>query len=193
MSKQATSHQTDEILLSELEEDRLAIFPIKYDDIWSMYKKAMSSFWTAEEIDLNKDIDDFNRLNENERKFIKHILAFFSSSDTIVNINLGERFMSEVKILEAKFFYAFQMAIENIHSETYSLLIDTYFKDATEKHEAFNAIQYIPCIKKKAEWCFKWINDHEASFAQRLIAFAIVEGVFFSGAFCSIFWLRRGA
>lgn len=179
-----------EILLTE-EENRLTIFPIKYDHIWDMYKKAVSSFWTAEEIDLSKDIDDFNKLSDNERYFIKHILAFFSSSDTIVNINLGERFLNDVKILEAKFFYAFQMAIENIHSETYSLLIDTYFKDNTEKHEALNAIQYIPCIKKKADWCFKWINDQEASFSQRLIAFAVVEGIFFSGAFCSIFWLKE--
>jgi ribonucleoside-diphosphate reductase beta chain len=181
---------TTELLLTE-EENRLTIFPIKHDEIWSMYKKAVSSFWSVEEIDLSKDIDDFNKLNENERNFIKHILAFFSSSDTIVNINLGERFMNEIKLLEAKFFYSFQMTIENIHSETYSLLIDTYFKDAQEKHEAFNAIQYIPCVKKKAEWCFKWINDHDAPFAQRLLAFAIVEGVFFSGAFCSIFWLKE--
>jgi ribonucleotide reductase beta subunit family protein with ferritin-like domain len=179
-----------EILLTE-DAKRLTIFPIKYENIWDMYKKAVSSFWTAEEVDLSKDIDDFNSLNENERNFIKNILAFFSSSDTIVNINLGERFLNEVQLLEAKFFYSFQMTIENIHSETYSLLIDTYFKDPKEKHEAFNAIQYTPCIKKKADWCFRWINDKDASFAQRLLAFAIVEGVFFSGAFCSIFWLKE--
>jgi ribonucleotide reductase beta subunit family protein with ferritin-like domain len=179
-----------EILLTN-NENRLTIFPIQYDEIWDMYKKAVSSFWTAEEIDLSKDIDDFNKLSDNERKFIKNILAFFSSSDTIVNINLGERFLNEVQILEAKFFYAFQMAIENIHSETYSLLIDTYFKDPIERYECFNAIQTIPCIQKKAEWCFKWINDNNTLFSQRLIAFAIVEGVFFSGAFCSIFWLKE--
>jgi ribonucleotide reductase beta subunit family protein with ferritin-like domain len=179
-----------EVLLTD-DENRLTIFPIRHNNIWSMYKKALSSFWTAEEIDLSKDIDDFNRLSDNEKMFIKHILAFFSSSDTIVNINLGERFLNDVKVLEAKFFYAFQMTIENIHSETYSLLIDTYFKDAAEKYEALNAIQCIPCIKKKADWCFKWINDNESSFAQRLLAFAIVEGVFFSGAFCSIFWLKE--
>jgi ribonucleoside-diphosphate reductase beta chain len=179
-----------EILLTE-DASRLTIFPIKHENIWDMYKKAVSSFWTAEEVDLSKDIDDFNSLNENERNFIKNILAFFSSSDTIVNINLGERFLNEVQLLEAKFFYAFQMTIENIHSETYSLLIDTYFKDPKEKHEAFHAIQYTPCIKKKADWCFRWINDNDASFAQRLLAFAIVEGVFFSGAFCSIFWLKE--
>jgi len=126
--------------------------------MWDMYKKSVSCFWTAEELDLSKDIDDFNKMSENERNFIKNILAFFSSSDTIVNINLGERFLNDVQVLEAKFFYAFQMTIENIHSETYSLLIDTYFKDPREKHEAFNAIQLIPCIQKKAEWCFKWIN-----------------------------------
>ena len=171
--------------------DRLTIFPIQHYDIWDMYKQSLSCFWTAEELDLTKDIDDFNKLNDNEKKFIKHILAFFSSSDTIVNINLGERFLTEVQVLEAKFFYSFQMSIENIHSETYSLLIDTYFKDSVEKHETLNAIQYIPCIKKKADWCFKWINDQESSFAQRLIAFAIVEGIFFSGAFCSIFWLKE--
>lgn len=174
-----------------MSDDRLTIFPIQHPDIWDMYKKAMSCFWTAEELDLTKDIDDFNKLSDNEKNFIKHILAFFSSSDTIVNINLGERFLNEVQVLEAKFFYAFQMSIENIHSETYSLLIDTYYKDARERHEAFNAIQYIPCIKKKADWCFKWINDKDASFAQRLVAFAIVEGIFFSGAFCSIFWLKE--
>jgi len=179
-----------ELLLTE-EENRLTIFPIKHNNIWEMYKKAVSSFWSVEEIDLSKDIDHFNNLSDNEKFFIKNILAFFSSSDTIVNINLGERFLSEVKPLEAKFFYGFQMAIENIHSETYSLLIDTYIKDPVEKDNCFNAIQTIPCIKKKADWCFKWIEDDIASFSQRLIAFAIVEGVFFSGAFCSIFWLKE--
>jgi ribonucleoside-diphosphate reductase beta chain len=159
--------------------------------MWEMYKKSVSAFWTPEELDLSKDIDDFNKLNDKERTFIKHILAFFSSSDTIVNINLGERFLNDVQILEAKFFYAFQMAIENIHSETYSLLIDTYFKDPKEKLEALNAINYMPCIKKKADWCFKWIEDENAPFSQRLLAFALVEGVFFSGAFCSIFWLKE--
>jgi len=170
---------------------RLTIFPIEHYDMWEMYKKSVSVFWTPEELDLSKDIDDFNKLNTNEKFFIKQILAFFSSSDTIVNINLGERFLNDVQILEAKFFYGFQMAIENIHSETYSLLIDTYFKEATEKEEALNAINYMPCIKKKADWCFKWINDESAPFSQRLLAFALVEGVFFSGAFCSIFWLKE--
>jgi ribonucleoside-diphosphate reductase beta chain len=185
-----SSMEAEEILLTE-DKNRLTIFPIQHYNVWEMYKKSVSAFWSAEEVDLSKDIDDFNSLSDNERLFIKNILAFFSSSDTIVNINLGERFLNDVKILEAKFFYAFQMAMENVHSETYSLLIDTYFKDPVEKHESFNAIQHIPCIQKKAEWCFKWINDNESSFAQRLIAFAIVEGVFFSGAFCSIFWLKE--
>ena len=171
--------------------DRLTIYPIEHNDIWDMYQKSLSAFWLPAEIDLSKDIDDFNTLNKNEKNFIKNILAFFSSSDTIVNINLGERFLNEVEVLEAKFFYGFQIAMENVHSETYSLLIDTYIKDSQEKYEALNAIQYIPCIKKKADWCFKWINDKESSFAQRLIAFAVVEGIFFSGAFCSIFWLKE--
>ena len=171
--------------------ERLTIFPIQHYDMWEMYKKALSCFWTPEELDLSKDLADFHSLNKNERFFIKQILAFFSSSDTIVNINLGERFLNDVQVLEAKFFYAFQMSIENIHSETYSLLIDTYFKEPAEKHEALDAIHYMPCIKKKAEWCFKWINDDNAPFSQRLLAFALVEGVFFSGAFCSIFWLKE--
>ena len=179
----------EEMLLKQ--NDRLAIFPIQHNDMWDMYKKSVSAFWTPEELDLSKDIDDFNKLTENERTFIKHILAFFSSSDTIVNINLGERFLNDVQVLEAKFFYAFQMAIENIHSETYSLLIDTYFKDPVEKSQAFNAVNHMPCIKKKADWCFKWIEDENAPFSQRLLAFALVEGVFFSGAFCSIFWLKE--
>ena len=171
--------------------NRLTIFPIEHSDMWEMYKKSVSVFWTPEELDLSKDLDDFNKLNKNEKFFIKQILAFFSSSDTIVNINLGERFLNDVQVLEAKFFYGFQMAIENIHSETYSLLIDTYFKEANDKEEALNAINYMPCIKKKADWCFKWINDESAPFSQRLLAFALVEGVFFSGAFCSIFWLKE--
>ena len=180
---------TEELLIEQTE--RLTIFPIQYHAIWSMYQKAISSFWVPEEIDFSRDMTDWNALSQNERFFIRHILAFFSSSDTIVNMNLGERFISEVKPLEAKFFYSFQEAIENIHSHTYSLLIDTYIQDSKERDETFNAIKHIPCIKRKANWCFKWIMDKEASFGQRLIAFAIVEGVFFSGAFCSIFWLKE--
>ena len=185
------SEQTYSEELLQQEDNRLTIFPIKYPKVWDMYNKAVSTFWVPEEIDFSRDMDDWNALNENEQYFIKHILAFFSSSDTIVNMNIGERFINEVKILEAKFFYGFQEAIENIHSHTYSLLIDTYVKDEVEKDKIFNAIIHIPCIKQKADWCFKWINDKEASFAQRLVAFAIVEGVFFSGAFCSIFWLKE--
>ena len=185
------SKMADSEELLQQEENRLTIFPIKYPKIWDMYNKAVSTFWVPEEIDFSRDMDHWNVMTENEQYFIKHILAFFSSSDTIVNMNIGERFINEVKVLEAKFFYAFQESIENIHSHTYSLLIDTYIKDNEEKDKIFNAIMHIPCIKQKADWCFKWINDQEASFAQRLIAFSIVEGVFFSGAFCSIFWLKE--
>lgn len=180
----------DEILLQE-EPERLTIFPIKHQELWNQYKAALSAIWTVEEINFSSDLNDWLSLSDNERFFIKHILAFFSSSDTIVNMNISQRFINEVQPLEAKFFYAFQEAIENVHNEAYSLLIDTYIKDPKEKHETFNAIKYIPCIARKADWCFKWINDHESPFAQRLIAFAIVEGVFFSGAFCSIFWLKE--
>ena len=178
-----------ELLLSD-EENRYVIFPIKYDDIWLYYKKAMANFWTPEELDLSKDYDDFIKLTDNERHFIEHILAFFAASDGIVNENLVERFCNEVKLLEAKFFYGFQIAIENIHSETYSLLIDTYIKDLPKKTKLLNAIETIPSIKKKADWAIKWIGD-ESSFGERCIAFAAVEGIFFSGAFCSIFWLKK--
>ena len=173
------------------EKNRLTIFPLKHIEIWDMYKKAVSCFWTSEEIDLSKDYDDWVKLSENERKFIKGVLAFFSSSDTIVNMNLAERFINEVQPLEAKYFYSFQEAIENIHSEVYSLLIDTYIKDPKEKNDTFNALENNPAIRRKADWGMKWINDHEAPFAQRLIAFAIVEGVFFSGSFCAIFWIKE--
>lgn len=157
-----------------------------------MYSKSLECFWRAEEIDLSKDLDDWNnKLDDNERWFIKMILAFFASSDGIVNENLGSRFFNEVGIQEAKCFYGFQIAMENIHAQTYSVLIDTYIKSKEEKAKCFNAINEYPCIKKKADWCFKWITDKETSFATRLIAFAIVEGVFFSGAFCSIFWIKK--
>jgi len=173
------------------EKNRLTIFPLKHIEIWEMYKKAVSCFWTSEEIDLSKDYDDWVKLSDNERKFIKGVLAFFSSSDTIVNMNLAERFINEIQPLEAKYFYNFQEAIENIHSEVYSLLIDTYIKDSKEKNDTFNAVENSPAIRRKADWCMKWINDHESPFAQRLIAFAIVEGVFFSGSFCAIFWIKE--
>lgn len=170
--------------------DRFVLFPIVHNDIWQFYKKAEASFWTAEEIDLSQDLIDWNeKLNDDERYFIKHVLAFFAASDGIVNENLAENFLSEVQYTEAKFFYGFQVAIENIHSETYSLLIDTYIRDDKDKNYLFNAIDTIPCVKKKADWALRWID--EGSFAERLIAFAAVEGIFFSGSFCSIFWLKK--
>lgn len=174
----------------ESNNNRFVLFPIQHDDIWSFYKKAQASNWTAEEIDLSPDIFDWeNKLNDNERHFVKHILAFFAASDGIVNENLAENFLSEVQYTEAKFFYGFQVAIENVHSETYSLLIDTYIKDTAEKNHLFNAIDTLDCVKKKAEWALRWID--KGSFAERLVAFAAVEGIFFSGSFCSIFWLKK--
>lgn len=170
--------------------NRFVIFPIKHHDIWEWYKKMEASFWTAEEIDLHQDLTDWNnKLSDEERYFIKHILAFFAASDGIVNENLAENFVNEVQYAEAKFFYGFQIMMENIHSETYSLLIDTYVKDEAEKAELFNALEVFPAIKKKADWALKWIESD--SFAERLIAFAAVEGIFFSGAFCSIYWLKK--
>lgn len=170
--------------------NRFVIFPIQHHDIWEWYKKMEASFWTAEEIDLHQDLNDWNtKLNKDEKYFIKHILAFFAASDGIVNENLAENFVNEVQYSEAKFFYGFQIMMENIHSETYSLLIDTYVKDEGEKTKLFQAIEIFPAIKKKAEWALKWIDSD--SFAERLIAFAAVEGIFFSGSFCSIFWLKK--
>ena len=170
--------------------NRFVIFPIKHHDIWEWYKKMEASIWTAEEIDLSQDLNDWNnKLSDDERYFIKDILAFFAASDGIVNENLAENFVNEVQYAEAKFFYGFQIMMENIHSETYSLLIDTYVKDEAEKNELFTAIDVFPAIKKKAEWALKWIESD--SFAERLIAFAAVEGIFFSGSFCSIFWLKK--
>jgi len=179
----------NEPLLTE-NPNRFVIFPIKHNDIWSFYKKAEASFWTAEEIDLASDLVDWHeKLNDDERHFIKHVLAFFAASDGIVNENLAENFVSDVQYPEAKFFYGFQIMMENIHSETYSLLIDTYIKDTQEKAGLFNAIDTIDCVKKKAEWALRWISN--GSFTERLIAFAAVEGIFFSGSFCSIFWLKK--
>jgi len=169
--------------------NRFVLFPIEHHDIWKFYKKAEASFWTAEEIDLSQDLKDWANLNDNERHFISHVLAFFAASDGIVNENIAEHFLSEVQYTEAKFFYGFQIAIENIHSETYSLLIDTYVKDAKEKSKLLNAIDTMDCVKKKAEWALKWID--EGNYQERLIAFAAVEGIFFSGSFCSIFWLKK--
>jgi ribonucleoside-diphosphate reductase beta chain len=170
--------------------NRFVLFPIEHDDIWQFYKKSEASIWTAEEIDLSQDFDDWdNKLSDNDRYFIKHILAFFAASDGIVNENLAENFVREVQYTEAKFFYGFQIMMENIHSETYSLLIDTYIKDKAEKNYLFNAIDNIPCVKKKADWALRWISG--GGFAERLVAFAAVEGIFFSGSFCSIFWLKK--
>ncbi|KAI9049042.1 hypothetical protein LZ554_006890 [Drepanopeziza brunnea f. sp. 'monogermtubi'] len=183
--------EADEPLLRE-NPQRFVLFPIKYHEIWQMYKKAEASFWTAEEIDLSKDLHDWNnRLNDDERYFISHVLAFFAASDGIVNENLVERFSGEVQVPEARCFYGFQIMMENIHSETYSLLIDTYIKEQSQKTYLFNAIDTIPCIKKKADWAVKWIEDKNSTFAQRLVAFAAVEGIFFSGSFASIFWLKK--
>jgi len=169
---------------------RFVLFPITHHDIWDWYKKSEACFWTAEEIDLSADLPDWNnKLNDDERYFIKHILAFFAASDGIVNENLAENFVNEVQFTEAKFFYGFQIMMENIHSETYSLLIDTYIKDPVERDGLFNAIETFDAIKKKADWALKWIES--PSFAERLIAFAAVEGIFFSGAFCSIFWMKK--
>ena len=171
--------------------DRFVLFPIKYGTIWEWYKKSVASFWTAEEVDLTQDINDWeNKLTDNERKFIKHVLAFFAASDGIVNENLVLNFMREVQIPEARCFYGFQVAIENIHAEMYSLLIDTYIKDPKEKDFLFNALQNLECVSKKGQWALRWI-DNAPSFAHRLIAFAAVEGIFFSGSFCSIYWLKK--
>ncbi len=180
---------TNEPILQE-NPRRFVLFPIEHADIWAFYKKSEASFWTAEEIDLSQDLTDWNeRLNDDERHFVKHVLAFFAASDGIVNENLAENFVQEVQYTEAKFFYGFQIMMENIHSETYSLLIDTYIKDTKEKDYLFNAIETVPCVKKKADWALRWINN--GSFAERLVAFAAVEGIFFSGSFCSIFWLKK--
>jgi len=179
----------NEPILAE-NKDRFVIFPIKHNDIWEYYKKSEASFWTAEEIDLSNDVSDWNnKLNDNERHFVKHVLAFFAASDGIVNENLAINFLNEVQYPEARFFYGFQVMMENIHSETYSLLIDTYIKDPVEKDKLLHAVETVPCVGKKADWALTWINN--GSFAERLIAFAAVEGIFFSGSFCSIFWLKK--
>ena len=181
-------HDENEILLRE-NKDRFVILPIKYPKIWEQYKKHEASFWTAEEIDLGDDMKDWNALNDGERHFISHVLAFFAASDGIVNENLAVNFMSEVQLPEARCFYGFQIMMENIHSETYALLIDTYIKDPKEKDRLFHAIDTVPAVKKKAEWALRWIEN--GTFAERLVAFAAVEGIFFSGSFCSIFWMKK--
>ncbi len=185
MTHQAAPHEP---ILQE-NKDRFVLFPIRHHDIWKFYKQAEASFWTAEEIDLSHDLRDWANLNDGERYFITHVLAFFAASDGIVNENLAEHFVSEVQYTEAKFFYGFQIAIENIHSETYSLLIDTLVKDPREKDKLFHAIETMDCVKKKADWALRWID--QGNFQERLVAFAAVEGIFFSGSFCSIFWLKK--
>ncbi len=180
--------QETELLLRE-NKDRFVILPIKYPKIWEMYKKSEASFWTAEEIDLSDDLKHWEGLNAGEKHFVSHVLAFFAASDGIVNENLAVNFMSEVQLPEARCFYGFQIMMENIHSETYALLIDTYVKDPAEKDRLFHAIDTVPCVGKKAEWALRWINN--GTFAERLVAFAAVEGIFFSGSFCSIFWLKK--
>ena len=187
----AAMEQVEEPMLKE-NPNRFVIFPIEHADIWAMYKKHMSVFWIPEEVDLSKDMRDWQeKLNDNERHFIKYVLAFFAASDGIVQENLALRFMREVQIPEARFFYTCQSQMEAVHSETYSLLIDTYIENKQEKLDTLRAIQTIPCIAKKAEWALQWIDSKEANFATRLLAFAVVEGIFFSGAFCSIFWLKQ--
>ncbi len=183
------SNQSTEPILIE-NPNRFVLFPIEHSDIWAFYKKCEASFWTAEEIDLNQDLSDWeHKLNDNERHFVKHVLAFFAASDGIVNENLAENMVREVQYTEAKFFYGFQIMMENIHSETYSLLIDTYIKDNKEKEYLLHAIDTIDCVGEKADWALRWISN--GSFAERLVAFAAVEGIFFSGSFCSIFWLKK--
>lgn len=186
----STDEKLTEPLLIE-DESRYVMFPIKDKEIWEMYKKAVDSFWRAEEVDLSKDLTHWNNLNNDEQYFIKMIIAFFAASDGIVSENLAVRFMNEVQLSEARAFYSFQIAIETIHSQMYSQLIETYINDNDEKNKLFRAVQNFPCIKKKADWAIKWIQDADASFAMRLLAFACVEGIFFSGAFCSIYWLKK--
>merc|ERR1711899_728566 len=182
--------ETQEPLLKD-NPNRFVILPIAYTDIWKMYKKHVASFWTVEEIDLAGDMADWEKLKDDEKHFIKHVLAFFAASDGIVNENLVERFMQEVQVPEARCFYGFQIAMENIHSETYSLLIDTYIKDPAERSKLFNAIETVPAVHKKAKWALNWINSDNASYAERVVAYASVEGIFFSGSFASIFWLKK--
>ncbi|XP_068609567.1 ribonucleoside-diphosphate reductase subunit M2-like [Brachionichthys hirsutus] len=185
-----SSGEEEEPLLKE-NPRRFVIFPVQYQDIWQMYKKAEASFWTAEEVDLSKDLQHWESLKDGERYFISHVLAFFAASDGIVNENLVERFAQEVQVTEARCFYGFQVAMENIHSEMYSLLINTYIKEPTEREYLFNAIETLPCVKKKADWALNWIGNKKASYGERVVAFAAVEGIFFSGSFAAIFWLKK--
>lgn len=190
-SKKVKTNLSEEEPLLKENPGRFVIFPIQYQDIFQMYKKAVASFWTVEEVDLSQDLKDWDSLKDGERHFISHVLAFFAASDGIVNENLVERFAQEVQIPEARCFYGFQIAIENIHSEMYSLLINTLVRDRDEQGRLFNAIETLPCVKKKADWALKWISNESASYAERIIAFAAVEGIFFSGSFAAIFWMKK--
>jgi ribonucleotide reductase beta subunit family protein with ferritin-like domain len=190
LSESKIFNYKDEPLMNE-DNKRYNLFPIEEDDIWQMYKKAVASFWTVEEVDLSKDLNDWPKLSRDEQHFIENVLAFFAGSDGIVLENLAQRFMNDIKVPEATCFYGFQIAIENIHSEMYSLLIDTYIKDHAKKEKLFNAIDTIPSVGEKAKWALKWINDTESNYATRLVAFAAVEGILFSGSFCAIFWLKK--
>lgn len=189
MTEINSNHSIQQEPLLQRDNTRFVLFPIKHQDIWELYKKQQESFWTVEEIDLYQDLADWEKLSDNERYFIKNVLAFFAASDGIVNANLAENFVNEVGYTEAMMYYGFQIAMENIHSETYSLLIDTYIKDKQEQEMLFNAIEHVPSVKKKAEWALRWVESD--SFVERLVAFAAVEGIFFSGSFCSIFWLKK--
>ncbi|XP_041358772.1 ribonucleoside-diphosphate reductase small chain-like [Gigantopelta aegis] len=189
-SKKVVKKVEEEPLLKD-NPNRFVMFPIQYHDIWQMYKKAEASFWTAEEVDLSKDLGHWEQLKEDEKHFVSHVLAFFAASDGIVNENLVERFMQEIQVTEARCFYGFQIAMENIHSEMYSLLIDTYIRDPKERDFLFNAIETLPCVKAKAEWAMRWMDDDSATYGERVVAFAAVEGIFFSGSFAAIFWLKK--
>lgn len=184
-----SKNQIEPLLVAD--DKRFVMFPIKDEEIWKMYKKQVDCFWRAEEIDLSKDQKDWDTLQPDEKQFLSSILAFFAASDGIVLENLALRFMGEVQLAEARAFYGFQIAMENIHSQTYSMLIDSYIKNDAEKERLFDAVEHFPCIRKKADWAQKWIKDNRSSFATRLVAFACVEGIFFSGAFCSIFWMKK--
>jgi ribonucleoside-diphosphate reductase beta chain len=178
-------------VLTAEDPSRYVLFPIKHQDVYEFYKNALSSFWTVEEMDLSKDLNDWPKLSDEERHFLKHVLAFFAASDGIVNENLATRFSNEVQVAEVRAFYSVQQMIETIHSEAYSLLIETYITDSNEKKDLFDAIHTMPCVTQKANWAIKWINDKDATFAQRLLAFACVEGIFFSGSFCAIYWFKE--
>ncbi|CAL8293505.1 unnamed protein product [Merluccius merluccius] len=186
----AKEEEEEEPLLRE-NPRRFVIFPIQYPDIWKMYKQAQASFWTVEEVDLTKDLAHWDRLKPDEKHFLSHVLAFFAASDGIVNENLVQRFSQEVQIPEARSFYGFQILIENVHSEMYGMLINTYIQDLKEREHLFNAIQTMPCVRRKADWALQWINDNKSTFGERIVAFAAVEGIFFSGSFAAIYWLKK--